>query len=97
MGFFSWNCRGCGESIKAPYSLPKEIAWQNKAVAIDPDGRIQTGEYDGYGSIADRLDDPTEIWHLKCWKEAGKPEHFEQASKYAEDQGFFYEFPSKEV
>jgi hypothetical protein len=51
MGFYSWNCRGCGESIKAPYDIPEAIEWQNDIVALPQDGTPIQGKYDGYGRV----------------------------------------------
>lgn len=101
MGFFSWNCKQCGESIKAPYNLPKDIGWHNDAVVITEGSNIYRGSYDGYGSINgvdfcfDTVPHP-EMWHDKCWFEAGSPLEFSGASDYARDQGFFYDYPEEE-
>ena len=105
MGFFSWNCRGCGESIKAPYDVPKEIAWQSYAVAIKeskenpyaPNGGFQVGLYDGYGKICGPIDDGDEVWHEHCWEDAGKNVEFTKASDPADDQGFFYDNEKNET
>jgi len=95
MGFFSWNCKGCGESIKAPYDLPDELAWQNEIISIAADNTLVSGNYDGYGRIEgywadDELGRNPEVWHGECWVKAGKPTKYSGASDYAEDQGFFY-------
>ena len=90
MGFFSWNCKGCGKSIKAPYEC--EPLWHNDAVAILDNGSVLMGRYDGYGRINDtfELESPC-LWHEKCWIEAGKPTDYRGESDNASDQGFFYE------
>ena len=91
MGFFSWNCNGCGESVKAPYSLPKEIAWQNDCVATTPLANLSRGSYDGYGRINGIDIDSSgavEMWHQKCWTEAGNPLKYEGASSPTDDQAF---------
>jgi len=94
MGFFSWNCKGCNESIKAPYDIPKEMAWQNDAVLLCENGEFVSGDYDGYGRVGHFdigwNDDVPELWHKKCWEQAGEPREYTGASDYAEDQGFFY-------
>ena len=93
MGFFSWNCRGCGESMKAPYDLDADDAWQNKVVVITEDNTIFSGDYDGYGRVYG-MDIPTdnpECWHKRCYTEHGAPQTFTKSSDYAEDQGYFYE------
>lgn len=75
MGFFSWNCKGCGESVKAPYEIPKALAWQNKMVAILPEGSVLKGDYDGYGRIdahassSTPKDPVTVTCTLPCWGE----------------------------
>ena len=97
MGFYSWNCRGCGESIKAPYDIPEVIEWQNDIVALTKDGKPIEGKYDGYGRVVGAsqklhpLTDPVECWHQRCWEKAGSPETYTDASPHAGDQGFFYE------
>ena len=54
MGFFSWNCRGCGESIRAPYDgeqVSGEDGWMNRATVRMHDGGEWEGEYNGYGVL----------------------------------------------
>lgn len=94
MGFFSWNCKGCSESIKAPYGVPTSIYWQNQATCLLPNGSIIIGNYDGYGGLGDMEveDDSAEWWHNKCWNEADKPA-FTGPSSHARDQGYFYDDP----
>lgn len=96
MGFFSWNCKGCNESIKAPYSIPESITWQNDAVCLLENGSIMLGRYDGYGSLDSgfevQWEDAIEWWHQQCWEKADKPK-FTGASTHADDQGFFYNDP----
>lgn len=93
MGFFSWDCKGCGESIKAPYDIPTPIKWHNDVVALEPDGSVQMGEYNGYGKINRDVDYHTvEMWHIKCWNSAGCPNTYSGASDYSEDQGYFYDY-----
>ena len=100
MGFFSWNCKGCGESIKAPYDIPDQIAWQNEAVVVNSDNTIASGPYDGYGRIEGFWSDnefghEPEMWHGQCWVEAGEPKKYSGPSTHADDQGFFYYTPSQ--
>ena len=97
MGFFSWNCKKCDHSIKAPYEVPTGWTYMNEAVVILSSGEIIMGEYDGYGRVGTQditWDDP-EMWHKECWKNAGKPE-YTGASERAQDQGYFYDDPSDE-
>ena len=66
MGFHSRLCRGCGESVKAPYSLPSSLQWQNDAVVLLPTGSLLTGPYDGYGRISlDDLGPPSDATELR--------------------------------
>lgn len=98
MGFFSWKCKGCSESIKAPYGLPKVWDFMNEAVLLESKGSVIHGSYDGYGNVGnyeisyDPLD--PELWHKKCWDKAGKPA-YTGPSENAEDQGFFYDNPGE--
>ena len=97
MGFFSWNCKGCGESIKAPYGIPESMAWQNDAVCLGADGLSRlAGEYSGYGEIAGydipEDGDGPELWHQKCWRDKGEPK-YTGPSDHAQDQGYFYDDP----
>jgi hypothetical protein len=106
MGFFSCLCSECNESIKAPYDLPSNIAWQNLAIAIQPDGNGIFGEYDGYGKIVKH--DTREVvevpegctWrHVACAAEMDSPDGFKytEGSEYAADQGYFYERNEQEL
>ena len=96
MGFFSFLCKGCDESIKSPYGLRKSMAWQNNAVAMLQYGSRIIGAYDGYGRVngIDIFDgcefDACEWWHYECWLKAGKP-NFTSPSAHAQDQGYFYD------
>jgi len=98
MGFFSWNCKHCNHSIKSDYGLPEEYHYMREAVLLLPSGSIIIGHYDGYGRITDEAGCETEIdfcgrpelWHRKCWEQAGKPSYTGE-SDHANDQGFFYE------
>ena len=90
MGFFSWNCKECGKSIRSPYSVDKNTDWMADAVALLKNGSVIIGEYDGYGRIGgtDLADSAPTMYHHKCWIKAGKPEYSGE-SDWAEDQGFF--------
>jgi len=98
MGFFSWNCKQCGESIKAPYDVPEGMEWQNDCVLVREDKDPLIGEYDGYGRI-DGFDltglpgDP-ELWHENCWMNEERP-LYTGPSDYADDQGFFYDYEER--
>jgi hypothetical protein len=65
MGFFSQECHGCHMSVLAPYNLMHGTRWMNRFVAVQKDGVIASGHYDGYGrnSCADEYDTHTdEYW-----------------------------------
>lgn len=57
MGFFSSICLGCHQSVVSPYGLRPNMGWLNYAVAIQPDGTVASGSYDGYGRIDPDEDD----------------------------------------
>ena len=105
MGFSSWDCAGCGESVKAPHDLPPQLAWQNELVAILPDGTMLAGVYDGYGRMTSSPDKgpatvtitlpgwgelQPQVWHKRCHADAGAPQSFTGPSESAADQGYFY-------
>ena len=93
MGFFSWNCKGCGKSLRSRYTSAGHANWMAQGVVMSPGGTRTQGEYDGYGCIGDVEnlndwpDDP-EVWHQACWEQAGKPA-YSGPSRHAADQGFF--------
>lgn len=95
MGFFSWNCKGCGKSIRSRYTEAGYENWMQHAVALSQNGSRIIGEYDGYGRIdapgmyeeADIGQTPC-LWHQACWEHAGTPE-YDGPSESAEDQGYF--------
>ena len=90
MGFFSWDCKKCGKSIRSVYSTDKSDAWMREAVVLEENGSIIKGEYDGYGRVGGYEVDDYDVcmYHAKCWEEAGKPE-YDGPSDGAADQGFF--------
>lgn len=91
MGFFSWKCRACGHSILASCAVDREInGWMNKAVAINYDGDMVIGSYDGYGEVDGTDVDGRAMWHKSCWEVAGRP-GFDRPSAAAEDQGYFFD------
>ncbi len=102
MGFFSQDCRECGESVISPYDMPAGMEWQNEAVAITPHGSVLIGPYDGYGRIEyapnidmddDRFDigEDNTVFHRWCWEQAGKPTEYRGPSEGSSDQGYFYD------
>lgn len=91
MGFFSWNCRACGKSVRSAYTNAGHGQWMAQAVVATKSGSIVKGEYDGYGRVGDRefdLNDagPFTIWHLACWDGVTA---FAGQSESAGDQGHF--------
>ena len=101
MGFFSWQCKGCDESIKAPYGLTEDTQWKNKVVMQLPNGSFISFEYYGYGRITQpefELDieygSNAEFWHSRCYSDANGPA-YTGPSPSADDQGFF-DSPAKD-
>lgn len=91
MGFFSWNCQGCGKSIRSRYTNAGHKNWMSRAVALTKNGSVVKGEYNGYGRIGDfeLMDaEPFSLWHDACWLAANKPGFTKQADS-ANDQGCF--------
>ena len=100
MGLFSWQCKKCDHSIKSPYNIPAGWEYMNECVVLQEGEEPVIGEYDGYGRVGALEvnsfgDDEPEMWHKKCWKNAGKPE-YTGGSDYSDDQGFFYNDPTEE-
>ena len=94
MGFFSWNCKGCGHPMLSEYSSNEGNKWMEQVVVIEGEGSILTGEYDGYGNVNDRAIDWSEeheCYHRACWEKAGKPIDYTEASQSSEDQGYFFD------
>jgi hypothetical protein len=104
MGFFSWNCRGCGHPLLSGYAVTDINAWMVSGVAITKRGRLHRGGYDGYGRLGGaRIDldvycsrrtgessgDP-DCYHLACWQILGEPLRYKGGSECAADQGFFF-------
>lgn len=59
MGFFSFDCKGCGASVKSDHAV-KNVSerWQTEVVATGAaEGLILKGTYDGYGTIVADLDE----------------------------------------
>lgn len=93
MGFFSWDCKGCGHPLLSAMAATEDNEWMTEGVALLHNGTILHGEYDGYGRLNDHEVDfivEPECWHRSCWIKAGKPK-WTSASEGAEDQGWFFE------
>jgi hypothetical protein len=88
MGFFSWDCKCCGESMKEGND------WMGDVVIVGDDGSVIRGKYDGYGRVESRVgeveiveaDGHFACYHAKCYALAGKPE-YTGPSRSANDQG----------
>jgi len=65
-----------------------------EAVAIEANGSVLVGEYDGYGRIGDHEIDAygegPVAYHKECWDHAGRPTNDLTPSEHAGDQGFFF-------
>ena len=94
MGFFSWNCRGCGHSIRNPYAINTESAWMGEVVYLESDGSVIKGDYDGYGriellggGILELESHYVCLYHRACYNIL-KPSKVENSNS-APDQGHF--------
>jgi|GEM_PF-5501340 len=94
MGFFSWECKGGGHSIRSRHSTNNTSSWMTQVVVVFADGDRVSGEYDGYGRVGTKLDyegledGKFAMFHRACW-ELSKFPPFESPSENALDQGFF--------
>ncbi len=95
MGFFSWKCKCCERSLRSEYATKSDD--RKMGTAVLENGSVVHGEYDGYGRLLDDgnefelpWDAKVDVYHTKCWKEAGSPTEFTGGSYNAEDQGFFF-------
>ena len=103
MGFFSWNCKGCGHPLLSGYSAGPMNRWMIVAVAVTCNGRVIRGGYDGYGRLdgmeihgdvrwteeGGSVNDP-DCYHAACWKLLGSPSLYAGGSKSSPDQGYFF-------
>lgn len=93
MGFFSWDCPCCQNSVRSRAATTPESAWMSDAVAVFEGGTILKGEYTGYGQVGDgdyELDYGQDfaLYHAACYALAGKPA-FTEPSRPSYDQGYF--------
>jgi len=93
MGFFSWNCKACGHSVLSNYAADDTNRWMTQAVVLTPGGEVCRGEYDGYGNCGSWNHDfgEPEMYHEACWKIAGSPMEYTEASESSRDQGYFFD------
>jgi len=88
MGFFSWECKCCGESMKSGND------WMGQVVIVSDDDSVVRGEYDGYGRVNGRMGEldlqdasgEFACYHAACYALAGKPD-YDGPSHSANDQG----------
>lgn len=103
MGFSSYNCLGCGYSIRSEHACRSpESLWMVYATMVLPSGLPLSGYYDGYGRIVTDAEREEEVevprdkrgrmraglYHTACWELLKRPS-YTKASPRAEDQGFF--------
>ena len=94
MGFFSWDCNGCGHPLLSPDATNTVNQWMASVVAIDKRGHRVAGTYDGYGRASGVAIDPwnrgASCWHSACWHNAGRPTDY-RPSTLSDDQGWFFD------
>jgi len=91
MGFFSYNCKGCGHSLLSGYATNAINRWMTDGVAIQRDGALFYGGYDGYGRLdGEEFADDSTVWHDACWNLSGRP-LYDGASECSDDQGYFFD------
>lgn len=93
MGFFSNDCEGCHHPILSPPACEDRNGWMSRGVAIQRNGSVIIGTYDGYGCLDGRvaLVDEATVYHEWCWEDAGKPTEFTGPSEGSSDQGWFFD------
>lgn len=94
MGFFSQDCNGCGHPALSSMATQDKNDWMSHVVALQPNGSIIMGEYDGYGRVAEvdyAIGDGATVYHHRCWVEAGKPTDYAGPSEGSADQGWFFD------
>jgi hypothetical protein len=105
MGFFSWNCKGCGHPLLSSYAAHDNNLWMVSGVAITKRGRLHRGGYDGYGRLNGVRIDLDVYWskrtgtsscnpdcyHRACWLIMGQPLQYKGGSENASDQGYFFD------
>lgn len=93
MGYFSWDCPCCHNSVRSHSATTADSQWMSRAVAVFEGGTLLRGEYDGFGGVGNghyELDvgEDFALYHEACWLLTGKPA-FSQPSRHAHDQGHF--------
>ena len=104
MGFFSYECKGCGRSLLSEMAVPagSDFGWMTRVVVVAKDGDIVRGDYDGYGRVETESFEEIELldlmwdedgpacYHEACHEACGKPA-WDGTSPHARDQGWFFE------
>ena len=99
MGFFSWDCPVCGESIRSRQAEPNP-----KEAALILHNSVIAGEYDGYGRIitpggkfniqeadSTMYGEYVKLYHLECYNKIGRPIYMDaEISHHAADQGYWF-------
>ncbi len=92
MGFMSWDCLGCGHSIRHVGATKKTSGWMAYAIVLARNGDRVSGIYDGYGNIAGfdlgEVNVDFALYHQACWTILGRPK-YTKSSASAHDQGHF--------
>lgn len=84
MGFFSWECKGCGHPMLSEHATNHINGWMEQVVEIRKDGSELVGHYDGYGVIKTLIwpEPPPRItssgearlWAIARWRLENKPD-----------------------
>lgn len=90
MGMFSWDCNGCGFSMRDCKGCSVD-SWMGRAVCLTPEGSRVIGYYNSYGQLGEynlvEQISKFAIYHHACWELAGKPE-YDRPARHSRDQGF---------
>lgn len=91
MGFFSWDCLGCGFSLRSGNPSP---VWMRTVVVARRNGTMLSGMYDGYGRVSGSpINPPSKImssvsaYHDACWRILSRPSGYTMPSTSSYDQG----------
>lgn len=98
MGFFSFKCAGCNQSLRSNYGVTDKSVWMRSVIAYDRSGKYYQGAYDGYGRIETAGDEANlsyggfTVYHQRCWRLLGRPKGYAKEAAHAPDQGYFTDF-----
>jgi hypothetical protein len=99
MGFFSWDCKGCGRAALSRHAVKdaEPFAWMTQVIVLDANGGRIIGEYDGYGRVesagrtTELMDGPEPcLYHYDCWCACQQP-GYDGPSERSRDQGWFFD------